>query len=419
MISQFINGEGQDPHYYFYSPENSSKSDPLAAACAHDSVYDRLIGCGCTGDGHGGGGAMEGSGGPCVSLFLQWVKFVLGHATKAYISNPLCLALSPLVFGVALGFWVGRRSGSVSQDVSKDPSIDKRTRGIAFLAHVSHLYHWLSLRAVLVFGKSNISSELFQDERDEQTRTELRSMETKMESGVEPHCIPRHIAVIMDGNRRYGKAKYGNATRGHWDGSKTLIEFSKWCQSEGIQVLTVYAFSTENWDRDPAEVAALMAIFCKYCDELRVEAVQRGINIRVLATEEQRIPEDVRVGVERMVWETRHCDKFTMNICLSYGGRGEIVNACKKIATEVKSGLLDVDQIAEGDVQKKMLTGNCCDPDIVIRTSGEERLSNFMLWQVAYAEFFFLKKQWPELQKEDLLKVIRSFAHGRKRRYGK
>mmetsp|Transcript_19026 Transcript_19026/g.31051 ORF Transcript_19026/g.31051 Transcript_19026/m.31051 type:complete len:109 (-) Transcript_19026:63-389(-) len=108
-----------------------------------------------------------------------------------------------------------------------------------------------------------------------------------------------------------------------------------------------------------------------------------------------------------------------MNICLSYGGRGEIVNACKGIAMDVQSGKIDVDQVGEIDLQKKMLTGHCCDPDIIIRTSGEERLSNFLLWQVAYSEFFFLKKHWPELQKEDLLEVIRTFAHGRKRRYGK
>jgi undecaprenyl diphosphate synthase len=223
----------------------------------------------------------------------------------------------------------------------------------------------------------------------------------------------------MDGNRRYGNSKYGNATRGHWDGSKTLIEFSKWCIAEGIQTLTVYAFSTENWDREEAEVSALMAIFCKYCEELRVEAIQRGIRICVLTTEEEKIPEDVKLGVERMVSETKHCDKFTMNICLSYGGRGEIVNACKSIVADVQSGILDANHISERDLQNKMLTGHCCDPDIIIRTSGEERLSNFLLWQVAYSEFFFLKKQWPELQKEDLLEVVRTFAHGRKRRYGK
>ena len=223
----------------------------------------------------------------------------------------------------------------------------------------------------------------------------------------------------MDGNRRYGKIKYGNATRGHWDGSKTLIEFSKWCMSEGVQILTVYAFSTENWDRDAFEVSSLMTIFCKYCDELRVEAIQRGIHIRVLTTDETKIPTNVKEGINRMVSDTKHCDKFTMNICMSYGGRGEIVNACKSMAMDIQSGRVSVDEIDESVLRSKMLTGYCCDPDIVMRTSGEERLSNFLLWQVAYSEFFFLKKHWPELEKEDLLEVLRTFARGRKRRYGK
>jgi undecaprenyl diphosphate synthase len=262
-------------------------------------------------------------------------------------------------------------------------------------------------------------SKLFDDERDEQTRLELRANESTRESGVDLECVPGHIAVIMDGNRRYGKSKYGNATRGHWDGSKTLIEFTKWCIAEGVQALTVYAFSTENWDRDPSEVSALMSIFCKYCEELRVEALQRGIRIHVLSTDDARIPSDVREGIHRMVSQTKHCDKFTINICLSYGSRGEIVNACKSITQDVIDGLININQIEAKVLQEKMLTKHCCDPDIIIRTSGEERLSNFLLWQSAYSELFFLKKPWPELEKEDLIEVIRGFAQGRKRRYGK
>jgi len=260
---------------------------------------------------------------------------------------------------------------------------------------------------------------MFNDKRDEKSRVQLRNSEINMESGVDPLSVPRHIAVIMDGNRRYGRAKYGNATRGHWDGSKTLLDFSKWCISEGVQILTVYAFSTENWDRDPAEVSALMAIFCKYFEELSVEAIERGIRIRVLSTEEDQIPTDVKAGIDRMVSLTQHCDKFTMNICLSYGGRGEIVNACRRIATDVREGTMDIGDIGEGAIQSRLLTEHCSDPCIIIRTSGEERLSNFLLWQAAYSEFFFLEKQWPELQKEDLLEVIRTYAKGRQRRFGK
>jgi undecaprenyl diphosphate synthase len=121
-----------------------------------------------------------------------------------------------------------------------------------------------------------------------------------------------------------------------------------------------------------------------------------------------------------MVQDTRHCENgLTMNICLSYGSRGEIVNACKALAMDARDGTLSPETISEHDVQRKLLTNHCPDPDVVIRTSGEYRLSNFLLWQLAYAELFFVPKQWPELQKKDLLQVIRTFAHGRRRRFGK
>lgn len=417
--------------------------------CIHDqSAYERLLvgfgGC-SIGLGRrcaiGGGGGYccsgilaggEGGSSPCLSLFLQWTKFVRGSAMRTYLSSPVCLALLPLVVGVVIGFFVGRRhsddgSGSILFSYELDDSESGGPTTLSTLpAILSRLYHRLSLRAMLVALNFNprrralSASVLFQDERDDRARDDLRRMiKDERESGVDPRDVPCHIAVIMDGNRRYGESKYGHATRGHWDGSKTLIEFSKWCISEGVQVLTVYAFSTENWNRDPYEISALMSIFCKYCDELRLEAIKRGIRIRVLATESERIPDYVRAGIDRMVLETSRSDKFAMNICLSYGGRGEIANACKGIAEDVRSGKLDVDAVDEDEVRKRLLTRHCCDPDVVIRTSGEERLSNFLLWQVAYSEFFFLKKHWPELQKDDLLEVIRTFARGRKRRFGR
>ena len=135
------------------------------------------------------------------------------------------------------------------------------------------------------------TSTFDQEERDEQARARLRRQEECeiRESGVALELVPKHVAVIMDGNRRYGRSKYHNATRGHRDGSETLVEFAKWCCIEGVQVLTVFAFSTENWQRDPTEVAALMQLFCQYCDELRVEALQRNIRLRVLSTDEDKV----------------------------------------------------------------------------------------------------------------------------------
>jgi undecaprenyl diphosphate synthase len=421
MLSQFITGDEAidaksysvlNGHISTFLKDNSSTSDNHST-CSY-GVYDRLLGCECAGS---GSDHVVGNG-PCVSVVLAWVKFVLGRVMRIYLSNPLLLAFVPLLLGVGFGIWIGRRS--VCQE--NPGGINKRSKS------------WLWGREMLLSLCLNCSthvlyslrrggfvneSKLFDDQRDEQTRLELRANESTRESGVDLECVPGHIAVIMDGNRRYGKSKYGNATRGHWDGSKTLIEFTKWCIAEGVQALTVYAFSTENWDRDPSEVSALMSIFCKYCEELRVEALQRGIRIHVLSTDDARIPSDVREGIHRMVSQTKHCDKFTINICLSYGSRGEIVNACKSITQDVIDGLININQIEAKVLQEKMLTKHCCDPDIIIRTSGEERLSNFLLWQSAYSELFFLKKPWPELEKEDLIEVIRGFAQGRKRRYGK
>ena len=257
-------------------------------------------------------------------------------------------------------------------------------------------------------------------ERENTARQHLSSdANTSRESGVPLSSVPRHIAVIMDGNRRYGRQRYGSATRGHWDGSKTLADFAKWCIAEGVQVLTVYAFSTENWDRDPDEVAALMAIFVRYCEELREEALARGIRLRVLSTEADRIPADVAAGLKRMVEETAHCDKFLMNICLSYGSRGEMVHACRSLAADVQQGKLSSSDITEKVITGRLLTGDCPDPDIVMRTSGEMRLSNFLLWQIAYSEMFFVERTWPELTKDDLVRVIQNFANDRQRRYGK
>jgi undecaprenyl diphosphate synthase len=262
-----------------------------------------------------------------------------------------------------------------------------------------------------------------QEEEDRKFREELRSSRgTERESGVDLDSVPRHVAIIMDGNRRHGRKAHGNSTRGHWDGSRKLLEVAKWCQAERIRTLTVYAFSTENWDRDPAEVSALMNIFTTYCEELRQEALQRNIRVRVLSTDASRIPAKVQAGLDRLQEDTRGCmGGLQLNICLSYGGRGEIVNACRFLAREVAQGRLDADRISESDVGGALLTSQdeCPDPDVLIRTSGEYRLSNFLLWQIAYTELFFVDKNWPEFQKTDLVNVIRAFAMGRRRRFGR
>ncbi|KAG1694997.1 hypothetical protein DVH05_020927 [Phytophthora capsici] len=197
-------------------------------------------------------------------------------------------------------------------------------------------------------------------------------------------CVPRHIAVIIDGNRRYGKNKYGSGTQGHRDGTKTVMNFTDWCIDAGVEALTVYAFSTENWKREKTEVDALMKLVDGFIHDILDEALTRNIR----------------------------------SACSSYGARGEIVRACKRIAAEVAIGETAIKDIDEDLLSQHMLTADLPDPDIVIRTSGEHRISNFLLFQIAYAEFIFMDKFWPEVTREDLQDIIVEFNR-RKRRFGK
>jgi len=184
--------------------------------------------------------------------------------------------------------------------------------------------------------------------------------------------------------------------------------------------LTVFAFSTENWQRDATEVAQLMELIVQHCRELRVEAAASNIQVRVHSTDADSIPAHVRDAIRELQQDSvNNTDnappRLRLNICLSYGSRGEIVRACQAAADDYKAGVLDC--IDEAALSNRLLIGS--NPDILIRTSGEVRLSNFLLWQLAYAELFFVDKKWPELEKTDLVEILRRFARGRQRRFGK
>ncbi|DAZ98929.1 TPA: LOW QUALITY PROTEIN: hypothetical protein N0F65_001368 [Lagenidium giganteum] len=230
-------------------------------------------------------------------------------------------------------------------------------------------------------------------------------------------AVPRHIAVIMDGNRRYGKVKYGSGLRGHSDGSKTLVAFTDWCIAAGIEALTVYAFSTENWNREQVEVDALMNLFNEFMHQIVPEALKRDIRVRCLVSDGRKFPKHIVEAIDNIERETAHCESFFLNICVSYGARDEIVGACKKIATDVLHGSTNIDDIDEKLVGQKMLTAGLPDPDILLRTSGEVRISNFLLFQIAYSELIFVDKMWPEMTQQDLHDVIIEFNR-RKRRFG-
>jgi undecaprenyl diphosphate synthase len=392
---------------------------------------------------------------------LRWIKLIVLKLARSYYALPILLVALPLITGLLVGFYCGRRyevkqqqNLMRKQSKNESNSISSILSFAAFMLlsffvpardpiEVLHKHNAPTLEIPSeATTKATTSTEKKQqqqhnletqqdfpetreemEEREQTVRCALRSDdESVCESGVDASQVPRHVAVIMDGNRRYGRSVYGKdkAAAGHWDGSRKVLEFAKWCIAEHVQVLTVYAFSTENWKRDPVEVATLMALFVKYCEELRVESIRRNIRVRVLSTETTLIPGAVKNGLYRLEEDTKHCvGGLQMNVCLSYGSRGEIVNACRDIARDCANSVMTVDQISEETFEQHLLTKHCGDVDVLIRTSGEIRISNYLLWQLAYAEMFFVSKNWPELEKSDLLDVIRSYANGRHRRFGK
>lgn len=222
----------------------------------------------------------------------------------------------------------------------------------------------------------------------------------------------------MDGNRRYGRKRFGDASRGHAEGARRLTEFVEWCIDAGVEILTVYAFSTENWKRSKEEVDYLMSLFQEHMEQIRRESMDRNVRLRIMASEPDRLPGHILETIKRMENDTMHNTKFTLNLCVSYGGRSEIVGVCRSIAADVACGALKESAISEQLLSERLLSSGLPDPDLLIRTSGEQRLSNFLLWQLAYTEIIFLSKPWPSITREDLSDCIVHYNR-RTRRYGK
>ena len=228
--------------------------------------------------------------------------------------------------------------------------------------------------------------------------------------------MPRHIAIIMDGNRRWAKAKGKSTSYGHKEGAKTLEKVVRHANKIGLEYITVYAFSTENWKRAEEEVKALMLLFQTYLDDYSKRADTENIKVKVLG-DITRLSEGMQKSIKKCMERTKNNTGVVFNIALNYGSRNEIVSAVKNIAYEVKNGNINVEDITEDTISNNLYTVGEPDPDLLIRTSGELRLSNFLLWQLAYTEFLFVDKHWPDFSEEDIDMAIEVFQK-RNRKFG-
>ncbi|MCP4115440.1 MAG: isoprenyl transferase [Desulfobacteraceae bacterium] len=235
--------------------------------------------------------------------------------------------------------------------------------------------------------------------------------------GIDLKKLPRHVAVIMDGNGRWAKKRLMNRVNGHKQGSETVRDIVSACRELGIEVLTLYAFSTENWSRPAAEVTALMGLLKRFLRSEQDDLDSKGIRLNIIG-QKHRLPADVQAEIDGATSKTRDNTGMVLNLALSYGGREEITMAAKRLAEDLASGKILADDITETALADRLYTGGMPDPDIVIRTSGEMRLSNFLLWQAAYAEIFITDTLWPDFSKQEFYDIVREYQT-RDRRYGK
>lgn len=231
--------------------------------------------------------------------------------------------------------------------------------------------------------------------------------------------LPRHVGIIMDGNGRWAQQRGLPRYKGHIEGAKTFRKIGEFAGNLGIECLTFYAFSTENWKRPPEEVAAIMDLFREYLrelDERKAENEEKGIKVNFIG-DRKGIPKDIlkMMGYSERI--TRKKDHVILNIAINYGGRQEILHSVQEIAKEVEKGKLKSSEITEDMISEHLYTGGLPDPDLIIRPSGEYRLSNFLLWQSAYSEFWYSDILWPDFTEEDFTAALRDFEK-RNRRFG-
>ena len=246
-----------------------------------------------------------------------------------------------------------------------------------------------------------------------------RVRERRLQTRVTGDTLPQHISIIMDGNRRYAADSGLAATLGHRAGKEKLEDVMDWVLDIGVPYLTVYALSTENiTSRKPEELDALFDLYVEGLNDLSTDERIHKNSVKVqIAGRKELLPERVLEAINNAESLTSAHDKFVFTVCLAYGSREEIIDAVRAIAADHADGSLDLTSIDEKEISKRLWTGDMPDPDLVIRTSGEERISNFLLWQSAYAEYYFTDVYWPSFTRADLLEAIEAYQN-RKRRYG-
>lgn len=228
--------------------------------------------------------------------------------------------------------------------------------------------------------------------------------------------LPVHIAIIMDGNGRWAKRRGLPRNAGHAQGSENFDRIATYCSNIGIRYLTVYAFSTENWKRDPAEVDGIFNLFRKYLKKSVDEMNERNVKLKVFG-DSSVFPEDIRELIAETEEKNRFSTGMQVNVCINYGGRAELVRAVRQIADRVRADAISPEEITEETVSESLYSAGVPDPDLLIRTGGDMRVSNFLLWQIAYSEIYVTDTLWPAFTVEELQKAICAFA-GRDRRYG-
>lgn len=233
---------------------------------------------------------------------------------------------------------------------------------------------------------------------------------------MEKQKMPKHIAIIMDGNRRWAKKRNLPTKLGHKQGAETLKKLARYANKIGLGYLTVYAFSTENWKRSEEEVSALMSLLRYYLDDYSERADMENIKVTIIG-EREGLNSKLQASIERVMKKTENNTGINFIICLNYGGRLEITRAVQKIAQEVKDGLINISDINEDTISNHLYTANVPDPDLMIRTSGELRTSNFLPWQLVYTEFLFVDKYWPDFNESDLDEAIKVYQT-RNRKFG-